>query len=788
MGGITRLVGLSVVVSVVCSPLGRVGWAQQTEKPQAHLRPAPTPPVPGSTLRAILPLHLAFPQAAQPTPRFTARALGIPTPPPGGFGIVSSGLGGGGRFFDVDGSAEAWLGSANFGIQAFGLAAGGLFESTVHSAQAWVAVGDTGIQAYGNFAGGSFKDADHSGQAVIGTGDWGIVAQGNELGGYFKDIDHSGYAYVGYGDEGIAAWGNAMGGYFADSNGTGYAYVGAGDRGIDARGAEVGGYFMDLGQSGQAFLGYGDHGIKAFGNEAGGYFKDSDHSGYANVGYGDRGIEAYGNEMGGFFKDSNSSGYARVGYGDRGVEGYGNEAGGYFKDADHSGYAYVGYKEFGIDARGLDAGGYFKETSGSGLAMVATGDWGILAEGNGGGGSFIDLDAGAHTLVSFGTYKIYGPGSVSFVQNHPTDPGEVIVYAAPEGDEVATYTRGTARLVGGEAHVPLGETFKWVTNPDLGLTAHLTPHGEAIPLAVVSLTTEELVVRGPTDAPDGLVFDYLVYGLRIGFEESTVVQEKTRESYIPSMNDHRELLARRPDLARYTALARYSGERRALGITEELTLDRANALKAAIHEFDPAVDKVERPEPPEIAAPGQPRATADAGTNSVPSVPRSAPRPPDLVPSERPVPALPVLSDETQDLRARSFSSPREQLATRLVVSGSVEPGDVLVVDPERPEAFARGDRPADRTVVGVVVANAGVALGGPTQEGANAQVALSGIVRCKVDAGFGAIVPGDLLVSSPTPGHAMRDAAPLPGTVVGKALEPLASGQGSIRILIMLR
>ncbi len=36
----------------------------------------------------------------------------------------------------------------------------------------------------------------------------------------------------------------------------------------------------------------------------------------------------------------------------------------------------------------------------------------------------------------YGTYKILGVGTVSFVQNHPYDPSSVIVYAAPEGDEV----------------------------------------------------------------------------------------------------------------------------------------------------------------------------------------------------------------------------------------------------------------------------------------------------------------------------------------------------------------
>lgn len=79
-------------------------------------------------------------------------------------------------------------------------------------------------------------------------------------------------------------------------------------------------------------------------------------------------------------------------------------------------------------------------------------------------------------------------------------------------------------------------------------------------------------------------------------------------------------------------------------------------------------------------------------------------------------------------------------------------------------------------------------ALGVRPQKGGSAPVALSGIARCKVDASFGAIAPGDLLVSAPTPGHAMRDVAPLPGTVVGKALEPLTAGQGVIRVLVMLR
>lgn len=66
--------------------------------------------------------------------------------------------------------------------------------------------------------------------------------------------------------------------------------------------------------------------------------------------------------------------------------------------------------------------------------------------------------------------------------------------------------------------------------------------------------------------------------------------------------------------------------------------------------------------------------------------------------------------------------------------------------------------------------------------------VALAGRVPVKVDAGYGSVRPGDLLTPSPTPGHAMRADDPRPGTVIGKALEGLEGGTGTIRVLVMLR
>lgn len=66
--------------------------------------------------------------------------------------------------------------------------------------------------------------------------------------------------------------------------------------------------------------------------------------------------------------------------------------------------------------------------------------------------------------------------------------------------------------------------------------------------------------------------------------------------------------------------------------------------------------------------------------------------------------------------------------------------------------------------------------------------VALAGRVPVKVDASYGAIQAGDLLVASGTPGHAMRANNPAPGTVIGKALESCAAGQKLIMMLVMNR
>ncbi|UCB52185.1 MAG: hypothetical protein JSV10_09395 [Candidatus Zixiibacteriota bacterium] len=240
-----------------------------------------------------------------------------------------------------------------------------------------------------------------------------------------------------------------------------------------------------------------------------------------------------------------------------------------------------------VDASGCEARLGYEGYSGSSL--------GIWAEGAYAGGSFRDTESGNFCHAGYSSYKTYGVGSNDFVQNHPYSKDQVITYAGLEGDEVATYTRGHARLTNGQALVKLGETLKWVTNPDIGLTAHITPRGECEGLYVASLTTSEMLVKEMRGGNSNIEFDYLVCGLRIGFEEASVVQEKKEEAYIPSMNDHRDLYNKYPELRLYNAVERFRRMNAEIGRPVP-DLSASEALRDAIHEFDPAIDRLPEPD------------------------------------------------------------------------------------------------------------------------------------------------------------------------------------------------
>jgi hypothetical protein len=139
---------------------------------------------------------------------------------------------------------------------------------------------------------------------------------------------------------------------------------------------------------------------------------------------------------------------------------------------------------------------------------------------------------------------------------------------------------------------------------------------------------------------------------------------------------------------------------------------------------------------------------------------------------------------------AAKYQDVAEWVPTRMPLS----PGTVVVIDPDSSNHVLPAAKPYDTRVAGVVSVQPGLLLGDAGDD--RVKVAHMGRVRMKVDASLGAIAVGDLLVTSSTPGHAMRS-APVdlggvtihrPGTVVGKALEPLADGQGEILVLLTLQ
>jgi hypothetical protein len=124
--------------------------------------------------------------------------------------------------------------------------------------------------------------------------------------------------------------------------------------------------------------------------------------------------------------------------------------------------------------------------------------------------------------------------------------------------------------------------------------------------------------------------------------------------------------------------------------------------------------------------------------------------------------------------------------------STDLEAGDVTVFS--EAASLCKSQQPYDKRVAGVVAgareSRPGIVLGRDRSRHNRLPVALIGKVYCKVDAQFGSIAIGDLLTTSPTPGHAMKASDPLQafGAVIGKALEPWRGGRGMIPILVALQ
>lgn len=124
-----------------------------------------------------------------------------------------------------------------------------------------------------------------------------------------------------------------------------------------------------------------------------------------------------------------------------------------------------------------------------------------------------------------------------------------------------------------------------------------------------------------------------------------------------------------------------------------------------------------------------------------------------------------------------------------------LQPGMVVSIDPDHAGELVLARQAYDPKVAGIVSGAGGVRPGmlmgqAGTKADGRHPVALTGRVYCQVDAGFGAIQPGDLITTSTTPGHGMKakDRERAHGSIIGKAMTGLAAGRGLVLVLVNLQ
>ena len=148
-------------------------------------------------------------------------------------------------------------------------------------------------------------------------------------------------------------------------------------------------------------------------------------------------------------------------------------------------------------------------------------------------------------------------------------------------------------------------------------------------------------------------------------------------------------------------------------------------------------------------------------------------------------------------VHAAAYDVGGADFAESMVAAGGrsqYQPGDLMAIDRTGNRSLTLTSEPYSTNVAGIYSTKPGV-LASPypvddARVSTEVPLAVVGIVPCKVTAENGAIQAGDLLVTSSTPGHAMKgtDRNRMLGALVGKALEPLSGDKGVIQILVMMQ
>lgn len=141
-----------------------------------------------------------------------------------------------------------------------------------------------------------------------------------------------------------------------------------------------------------------------------------------------------------------------------------------------------------------------------------------------------------------------------------------------------------------------------------------------------------------------------------------------------------------------------------------------------------------------------------------------------------------------------TISAKYQDVAEWVDSAENLSAGTVVVLDATRPNHVIASTAIYDTRVAGVISARPGITLG--EHADGKVLVATTGRVKVRVSAKNGPINIGDLLVSSDKQGVAMKSNAVRigsvrmhrPGTLIGKALEPLARGTGEILVLLSLQ
>jgi hypothetical protein len=135
-----------------------------------------------------------------------------------------------------------------------------------------------------------------------------------------------------------------------------------------------------------------------------------------------------------------------------------------------------------------------------------------------------------------------------------------------------------------------------------------------------------------------------------------------------------------------------------------------------------------------------------------------------------------------------------QDVAEWVSASEQLGAGTVVVLDSTKSNQVTSSTVSYDTRVAGVISEQPGIALG--EKSDGKVLVATTGRVRVKVDATKCPIHIGDLLVTSDVPGVAMKSEPVelagrkmhMPGTLIGKALEPLEKGKSAILVLLSLQ